>query len=299
MLIEPEEISIRMTLVQIERSLGNLKGVERELEDALKNAKTTEDSSAVVDGLTQHHVFTGRGKKAIELYEQGLVLKQEFMPPVNLLFLETFASVIYAFGGQAERAFARLKEIESLPTMIPQLKPIISAGYLTTYFTTEDIRYIDDAKHHLGVFESWVTTTNTEQFRWAVDWSRAGILHWEDEREAALESALKALETIGQGQEQRPTLIQLNAYVGELMRELGRYEQGRVYVEQALVMEPYDPKANHEMALLYHEMGDQDKAATHLGRALYVYEEADVEHPIVRQVQATRTEWESKGLRVQ
>ena len=106
-----------------------------------------------------------------------------------------------------------------------------------------------------------------------------------------------ALENLGQSQ--RRELVAMNAYAAQLCHEMKRYEQGLQYALQALAIDPYEPTADYYMALIYKDMGDRDKAVTHLARSLYVYEPADKFNLLARRVWNTEAAWKADGIPVQ
>lgn len=296
-LIEPQRISIRVTLAQIELSLGNLEAAENACKDAVSRAATPQDSVTALTALTQLHALRGQCNLAIKDMNTNVDAMSRFMSPLNIAFINLFTAPLYVQAGRADEAWRRLEAIESSPTMIPHMKPIISVGYLISYFSSQDPSYLDEAKPHLAKFEAWVEQSGTESLRWALEWSRAGVFEFEDKNELALESIQKALDNISQSQ--RREIVSMNGNAARLCHKMKRYEQGITYAQAALAIEPFDPVANHWLAVIYHDMGDREKAINHLSRALYVFEPADKVNPQAKDVWATRDAWESEGIHIQ
>ena len=59
-----------------------------------------------------------------------------------------------------------------------------------------------------------------------------------------------------------------------------------------LVIQPYSPDANFEMALVCHETGRKDDALDYLNRALSVWENADPDFEPAIKARAILAEWE-------
>ena len=59
-----------------------------------------------------------------------------------------------------------------------------------------------------------------------------------------------------------------------------------------LVIQPYSPEANYEMAMVYHETGKTEKALDHMYRVLRIWEDADPDFEPAIKARATLGEWE-------
>ena len=272
LVVEPNNVEILTQLAMIEQSTGNFDEAVAYCEEALASARTAPDSSTALATMQQHYLFRGQGRDAIAVYEQNLDVFSRYQHPVNMMFIRLFSVGLYVMANDPDRAFKEIREIES-GDVIPQLRPIIGAGYLITYAMIDDPKYLEETKQKTAEFEAWVNAAQREDLRWVVDMCRGGTLRWEENWEAALEAYLKALETMPQNQVESVTIMYAMAAYCSL--QLGRLEAGIAYGEQGLAIEPYSPIIHMMMASLYDEMGDKQRARSHLDKGLYVYDVAD------------------------
>ena len=94
-------------------------------------------------------------------------------------------------------------------------------------------------------------------------------------------------------------IAMMNAFAGTVAREMESYELGLPYLEQALVLEPYHGWAHTELARTYAAMGQQEKAKSHLGKALYTWAEADPDYREAREARELAAEWDVQGADTQ
>ena len=59
-----------------------------------------------------------------------------------------------------------------------------------------------------------------------------------------------------------------------------------------LVIQPFSPEANYEMAMVYHETDKTEKALYQMNRVLRIWENADPDFEPAIKARATLGEWE-------
>lgn len=90
-----------------------------------------------------------------------------------------------------------------------------------------------------------------------------------------------------------PTAKTVNVYIGRCYRNLREFEKAEEYILKALKIHPFEPEANYEIALVYWDMDNKQKALEHLEKALYVWEDADPEYKPAKKARDKKAKWES------
>ena len=87
---------------------------------------------------------------------------------------------------------------------------------------------------------------------------------------------------------------EVTEYISKTQERL--IEKAEEYTMKTLNLHPYHPKANYEMALVYFELGQKEKALEHIKRAINVWENPDPEFKPAKQARDKLEEWESKEI---
>jgi tetratricopeptide (TPR) repeat protein len=58
-----------------------------------------------------------------------------------------------------------------------------------------------------------------------------------------------------------PRHVVLQVYLGEALVKMGRYEEAREHLEEALTINPFDPDVHGNLAIVYDQLGEHDRAA--------------------------------------
>ena len=82
-----------------------------------------------------------------------------------------------------------------------------------------------------------------------------------------------------------PRSIGYNTEIGNCYRETGQFAEAESHLKLVLASYPFSPTANYELALVYADMGDREKALEHLRTAIAVWAEAE---PIFQPAQEAR-----------
>ena len=85
----------------------------------------------------------------------------------------------------------------------------------------------------------------------------------------------KAIENFQTFRELQPTSYSLNIYLCECYRELGENKEAEKYIIDALKHYPYNAKVSFEAALIYLNLGEDEKALEHLRLANEIWIAAD------------------------
>ena len=282
LLIEPEKISVLLTLADIETKVGNFEQALKQYQDALKIANTPQDRSSVYEAQTDYYELRGQIGKALEYFDLNFTEMQKYYPPTSLKLAEFGSFVLYVQIGKEDVAFQIIKDFEAQQLM-PPFNIFPSIGYLMIYLELEDP---DKAEKALEEFDSFLKIIKWEELRSVFFMAQGEIQKLRKEFSQAIESYIKALE-IAPPEEK----VELNILSGECYRELQEFKKAEEILQEALKIEPFNPEAQYEIALVYYDMGKKEKALEHLKKALYVWEEADTEYKPAKKARDKLKEW--------
>ncbi|MCK4751440.1 MAG: hypothetical protein KAT15_30495, partial [Bacteroidales bacterium] len=99
-----------------------------------------------------------------------------------------------------------------------------------------------------------------------------GILHeLKEEDELAIESYKQQLVL-------DPTNSSIHVQIGRCYRNIREFKKAEESIQKTLIIHPFGPKTNYELALVYAETGKHEKALEHLKIAQGIWEEADPDY---------------------
>lgn len=67
-------------------------------------------------------------------------------------------------------------------------------------------------------------------------------------------------------------------YLSRCYRNLKDFTEAEKQIQISLTYNPFDPSANYEAALLYLEIGEEEKGMEHLQRAVDIWQDADSDY---------------------
>ncbi len=85
----------------------------------------------------------------------------------------------------------------------------------------------------------------------------------------------QAIIAYGRAIEMQPTAENYHIDVGRCQRKLGDHAAAEASLERTLTVSPYSARARLELAKVYQDMGEADKAIEQLRTALRIWENAD------------------------
>ena len=156
-------------------------------------------------------------------------------------------------------------------------------GYLLIYMALEDA---DNIKQTLPEAEKTIQALGIENVR-AILYAAEGILHeLQGEHEQAIQKYKKSLGI-------RPGKHRVEISIGECYRMLKQYAKAKESLQEVIKMLPFDPQAHYEIAVVYYETGEKEKALEHLKIALFVWQDADAEYQPAIIAKEKLVEWGS------
>ena len=279
LLIEPENISVLLTLADIESSLGNFDQALKQYLDALEVSKIPSQRMNVYYSLRYYYEMRGQLNKAIDCIQRSRAEGEKFQAPIQLLITNINTLETYVNAGKQDLAFEIVKEIEKKAS--PPFDKLVPLGYMMFYLATEDM---DNAEKTIEEVETLIKAWGIEYFRWFIFLTKGNINEHRGEYNQAILNYKKMLEL-------SPTDIITNEYIGRCYRKLKEYENAEKSLQDGLKIEPFNPKFNYEIALVYWDWGKKGKALEHLNRALYVWENADPDYKPAKIAKDKLAEW--------
>jgi len=202
-------------------------------------------------------------KKSLEYTRLRFALMKEYMPPFPVSVFTTLYIGHYVRAGAEQEAF------QILETFKQQMKPpydlYIPFGYLLAYL---ELERITEAEALLPEVENTIEKMGLKKLENFSYYVGGRIQQLKGEYTKAIESYQKGLEIVpSQGNSLRR--------IGQCSRKLKQYEKAEKNLQAALKQGPFNPKTNVELALLYLDMDNKEKALNHLKVAVDVWREAD------------------------
>ncbi|MFQ5865288.1 MAG: protein kinase, partial [bacterium] len=249
LLIEPENISALRALGKIESNLGNFEQAFKMYEDALKISKTPRDRMAVYGSLWFLSVERGQLVKAVDYMHLAWAEAEKFQPPVERLFNRLGALGTYVLAGKEDLAFQTIDSMEA--QLAPPWDKFIPMGQVVVYMELEDA---DNAEKALERIEETIRAFGWHHLQSSVFFSKGSINELRGEYEQAISNYQKALHLA-------PTqATRINNRIGRCYRELQEFKKAEESLLKSLSIQPFNSEAHYEMALVYWDMDEKEKA---------------------------------------
>ena len=281
--IEPEKISIMVKLANIESISGNYEKAFEQYYETLKLCKTPEDKVSIYGKLYALYELKGELNKSIEYLLLRFEEIEKFNPELQVLIDKLFHMDVYVKAGKKDEAFQIVQTIES--QLQPPYDKFAMLSYFLIYIELADTANTDKAEKALNEFEQAYNTgkiplSTLRGFKYMhgrINEMRANyeeaIINYKDELE------------------EDPTDVNVNVAIGRSYRKLKQFPEAEEFLNKCLKILPFNPKANYEMALIYKDMGEREKALEYLNIALDIWKDADPIFERAQLAKAKLAEW--------
>jgi tetratricopeptide (TPR) repeat protein len=263
LLLKPDDIAVLVNLAGIEARSGHFDNAYRQYREALKLSKVPRDKATVYESLAGLCETRGQMKKSLEYNNLRLARMKEYMPPIFMSILTTFSIREYIRAGQEQEA------LRILETMKQKLKPPVDAfiplGYLIAHLELENT---SEAEALLPDVEKTIEKFGMKKLEFLLHRARGRIQQSKGEYTKAIESFQKGLELL-------PLDENFMMRIGQCHRALKQHEKAEEILQTTLKREPFHPELNVELALLYLDMKNNEKALNHINVAVEVWKDAD------------------------
>ena len=278
-LIEPENIQVLTTLADIESNMGNFEQALKQYHEALELCKTPNQRNQVFRSLRYYYEMRGQYNRALEYIQQAKAEGEKYQTPVQILMNDMNYLETYVYAGKETLAFEAIKKMEG--KVAPFIERILPLGYMQIYLAMEDA---DNAEKTIEGLEIFIKSWGVESLRSLIFFAQGRINEIRGGYEQAILEFQKTLEF-------EPTDALTMEGIGRCYRKLKEFEKAEKSLQEALKIEPFNPKFNYEIALVYWDWGKKEKALEHLNRALYVWEDADPEYKPAQKARDKLAEW--------
>jgi len=263
LLLEPDNISDLILLADIEVKTGNFTKASKQYLGALDMCSNTREKALVYEHLANFHELRGEFKKALEY----LYLKfAEWEKLSNPLIVTTSKIGTYNQLVRLENEEIALRMLEELGTELDTLlKDFVSIGYIYLYLELEEL---EKAEQSIGEAEKMISELKLGILNSVILYAQAKIYELQGEYDLAVQNLLEQ-------QELQPANPDISVSLGACYRNIKDYKIAEESLQKALSLHPFLPEAHYELALLYHETGNKDKALLHMKIASSIWEDAD------------------------
>ncbi len=279
--IEPEKISVMVDIANIESKSGNFEKAFELYDEALKLCKTPKDKANVYRKLSFLYELKGELDKSIEY----LLLRSEEIKKINpelqVLIDKLFHMAVYVKAGKKDEAFQIVKTTES-QLQAPYDK-FAMLSYFLIYIELGDTANTDKAEKALNEFEQ---AYNSGKIPLSM---LRGFKYMHGKINEMKSNYERAISNYKDELEEDPTDVKVNVAIGRCYRKLNQFNEAEKYLNKCLKIRPFNPKAHYEIALVYSELGDQEKAVKHMNIALDIWKDAD---PIFEDAQLAKAKLE-------
>ncbi|UCC73570.1 MAG: tetratricopeptide repeat protein [Gemmatimonadota bacterium] len=279
--LDPDNVWVMGDLAAALFNLGRFEESLRQFQEALQTAISPLDRASAHARLSTHYNLLGQLGRAIEHKELEWAELERQYPSAAVAFRKVSSLDLFAAAGDEERAFEVLRRAEA--ELTAPFSRSIPVGYLNVYLELGDA---DNAERALADVEAYVDEQETESQRALVLHAEGRIREMRGEYEEAIASYRRALALDATG-------TYVKRRIASCYRQLERLEEAEAYLQEHLKVTPYNPMAHHELALVYADMGDRDKALEHLRIALTIWSDADPGFQPAREARAKLAELES------
>lgn len=263
LLLKPDSIPVLTTLAEIEADSGHFEAAADQLREALELSKTPDDRMNVYEALSSFYKTRGRLKEAFEYTQLRIKTIEENRGPLIARTPKILSLKDYIGVGKEQEALGLMATLRSESS--PPLDKFVAVGALQFYLELEKP---GEAEKQLADVKEFIAATGYKAIYPFLFLAR-GSIH---EMRGEYAEALKAYEELLTPATGNPGNLRR---IGRCYRHLKRYDKAEEYIRKALKSSPYSPKSHYELALVYLDMGDKEKAAEHLKITVEVWKDAD------------------------
>lgn len=283
-IVDPDNVVAMTSLASIDSDLGRFESALRNLDEALAAAVTGEQRAGIYDAYKSHYELRGKPILAIDFMHRRFAEMERYAGPFNTLQEKLQNLDTYVAAGQADVAKDTLASIAArLPPPNDVLLPL---GQLHVYLPLEDADSVETA---IEGFDRFIEAWGLEYARPMAIRAHGRVLEIRGDCTEAVVSYERTLELW-------PTSLELHVDLGRCYRKLQRFSESELQLRRLLEVRPYHPLAHYELALVFADSGDREKALEHLRTALEIWSDADAVYEPAREAREKLSELSATSL---
>ena len=267
-IIDPSDISVPVRFGLIETILGNYDKALEQFDLALASSKTPQEKYFVYDALQYFYYERGQIEQAFDNRKKKFAELAKYLNPVDLMInkVSDMSFNMYVTCNNSSEGFKQLADFHK--NLSQPWAKYLAFGYLDMYVEMKDIeqteKYIDDV---LGVIRIF-----SEENKMNI------VCHAQGKISELREDYINAVMKYQQQLQYVPINVTILTDIARCYRLLGESSKSRKFLETTLKIFPNYAPAHCEMARMYIDTGENDKALEHLEIARKVWEKADANY---------------------
>lgn len=272
-LLDPANLSIVVSLGDLQAKTGDFEAAERTFDDGLQRARTAQERASLLESYRSYCGARAQYERAIEIFGRWAEEAQQLYPPAQYQIILSVGYSIYGEAGRSDEGLERLARLE--PQLSPPVDRFLAFGrgrlYLWAKRSEEARASIEEMQavmeqFGLGNLQRVVTTSRARLAEIDGDFAEA-VRFW---RESIEGGRARTSQYVG---------------LGRSLLADGHPKQAEETLTEGLRLYPSHGLANYTMALVQRDLKHDDRAREFLERALDSWAEAD---PSDEDVQAAR-----------
>ncbi len=260
--MNPDDIKIMLQLSEIEGRLLNFEAEQAALQDAMRSAKSIQDSIKVMSGLEAYYAKTGRINQSIQQMQDRWAYSERIYPEQQVK-----SQLFFNFSVQRFVIADRIDEYQALANDYLQKyeNPYANFGCVSDLNLSLFSETKPDA---IDVMERC-----EEHFKVTI--GPKGMLMVYAYYYKVIEDYPKALEYSILMRDSSGIDPGLMTLFGEIYRKNGDLDNSEASIKEFLKKQPDDGEQHYQLALTYHEMGKPSEAREEVELALKIWKDAD------------------------
>jgi tetratricopeptide (TPR) repeat protein len=285
LLIEPGDISIRLSLANVNIELGEFSKALDNFNEILADCDSPQERYAVYRQMEDYFFLRGQLDRGIEAMELKISEQEKYDDPVEILSNRIDAAERYAKAGMTDKAMEIMESIEK--QLQPPFDYLVPFGYLFLYLELGDK---DNLEKYLPVVEKYTKERELWIYQIYLFYVRGRLYELKGDYDLALLQYDKALAL-------EPVNKSLHFYIGRCYRMLNDWKKAEKNLLELLQVHPYWPEKLSELGFIYAAWGRNDKAREYLTKALAVWEDADPGFQPAKKAREKLAETEASAVR--
>lgn len=258
-----DELRVKINLANVSLFSGEFDQAIDEYQQALEESRNVNDSAAVYAALVHYYLIKGQADKSLEAFENMHTKYRTILPPKDFMVFTIFNIEPYLIAGEIDEAMAILDDLSQI--LEAPLDNVVPFGYLHVYLETGEY---GKAREAIAGAEDLIADFGEEMLMGEVYYAQGKMSEKVGEYDEAIEYYSKCHEI-------NSINYNLNDDIARCYRLLEDYDKAEEMVEISLQRKPFNPAGNYEAAMLYLEMGDEEKGLEYLEKAVDIWKDAD------------------------